>query len=79
MLQLVKTHIRTHTQAARVTSEAQKLISTGPQIRSRPLQYVKSPQIELDSFVGLTQAVRLRVSGQYMLTFRFIAAMELNL
>ncbi len=43
---------------------AQELKGTGVEIRARPLQYSKTPQIELDSFVGLTNAVKLRVSRE---------------
>ena len=48
-------------QAARVTNACNKLIATGPEIRARPLQYVNMSQIDLDSYVTLTQAVRMRV------------------
>ena len=51
-------------QAARVSHAAQELKGAGVEIRARPLQYSKTPQIELDSFVGLTNAVKLRVSGR---------------
>ena len=54
-------HVRTHVQAARVTNACNKLIATGPEVRARPLQYVSTSQIELDSYVNLTQAVRMRV------------------
>ena len=45
-----------------MTNACNKLIATGPEVRARPLQYVNAPQIELDSYVTLTQAVRMRVS-----------------
>ena len=51
-------------QAARVTDAAQKLKATGPEIRSRPMQYVSTSQLELDSYLQLTQAVKLRVRGE---------------
>lgn len=49
-------------QAARVTNACNKLIATGPEIRARPLQYVNMSQIDLDSYVTLTQAVRMRAT-----------------
>ncbi len=54
-------------QAARVTDAADKLKDTGPLLRARPLQYMNTPQLELDSYITLTQAVRLRV-GHMTLT-----------
>ena len=48
-------------QAARVTNACNSLIATGPEIRARPLQYVNTSQIDLDSYVTLTQSVRMRV------------------
>ena len=48
-------------QAARVTNAAERLKDTGPEIRARPLQYMNTPQLELDSYIQLTQAARLRV------------------
>ena len=50
-------------QAARVTYECNKLKESGPFIRTRPFQYSNTPQLDLDSFVTFTQAVKLRVRG----------------
>ena len=44
-----------------MTDACDKLKQTGPEIRSRPLQYVQMAQIDLDSYIHLTQAVRMRV------------------
>lgn len=55
-------HLPTHIQAARVTDTCEKLKATGPEIRARPLQYINTPQIELDSYITFLRAVRLRVS-----------------
>ena len=44
-----------------MTNACNKLVLTGPEVRARPLQYTNTPQIELDSYVTLTQAVRMRV------------------
>ena len=60
--QMSHSHSTFRSQAARVTNACNKLISTGPEVRARPLQYTNTPQIELDSYVTLTQAVRMRVS-----------------
>ena len=38
-----------------------KLKDTGSEIRSRPLQYCSSTQLDLDSFVTLTNSIRIRV------------------
>ena len=46
-----------------MTHAAEKLKETGPEIRARPLQYISTSQLELDSYLQLTQAVRLRVRG----------------
>ena len=44
-----------------MTDECGKLKETGTFIRTRPYQYSKTPQLELDSYVTFTQAVKLRV------------------
>ena len=44
-----------------MTDAAQQLKATGAEIRSRPLQYMSTSQLELDSYLQLTQAVKLRV------------------
>jgi len=49
-------------QAARVTDTCEKLKATGPEIRARPLQYINTPQIELDSYITFLRAVRLRAT-----------------
>ena len=49
-------------QASRVTGACNKLLAAGPIIRGRPLQYVDSPQLELDSFSIFTVAITMRVS-----------------
>ena len=48
-------------QAARVTSACLKLRNTGPVIRSRPLQYINTPQLELDSYISFSNAITLQV------------------
>ena len=50
-------------QASRVTGACNKLLATGPIIRGRPLQYVDSPQLELDSFSIFTVAITMRESA----------------
>ena len=50
-------------QASRVTGACNKLLAAGPIIRGRPLQYVDSPQLELDSFSIFTVAITMRVSA----------------
>jgi hypothetical protein len=45
-----------------VTDACGKLKETGTLIRTRPLQYSHTPQLDLDSYVSFTQAVKLRVS-----------------
>ena len=45
-----------------MTHAAELLKETGPAIRARPMQYIDTSQLELDSYLQLTQAVRLRVS-----------------
>jgi hypothetical protein len=49
-------------QAARVTDACGKLKETGTLIRTRPLQYSHTPQLDLDSYVSFTQAVKLRAT-----------------
>ena len=50
-------------QAARVTDACEKVKGMGPDLRARPQLYASTPQLELDSYVTLTHAVKLRVSG----------------
>ena len=45
-----------------MTDACGKLQETGTLIRTRPLQYSHTPQLDLDSYVSFTQAVKLRVS-----------------
>lgn len=47
-------------QASRVTGACNKLLATGPIIRGRPLQYVDTPQLELDSFSVFSVAITMR-------------------
>lgn len=49
-------------QAVRVTNKAEKLVDLGPEIRSRPQFYTDTPLLELDSFIILTQAIKLRAT-----------------
>ena len=57
-------------QAARVTDACDKLKQTGPEIRARPWQYTNTPQLDLDSYIQLTQAVRMRVrNGRHVLVW----------
>lgn len=49
-------------QAARVTDSCLKLKAMGPELRARPQLYASCPQLELDSYVNLTRAVRLRAT-----------------
>ena len=49
-------------QATRVTRACHILKDTATEIRSRPLLYTNTPQLELDSLLLLTHCVRLRVS-----------------
>ena len=51
-----------HSQAARVTHHCDKLKQTGFYLRSRPFQYSKTPQSDLDSYLAFTQSAKLRVS-----------------
>jgi len=44
-----------------VTDACLHVKASGTEIRARPQLYSSSPQLELDSFVTLTEAVRLRV------------------
>ena len=54
--------ISSSSQAARVTAACGSLKNTGPVIRSRPLQYINTPQLELDSYLSFSNAITLRVS-----------------
>ncbi|XP_065917761.1 uncharacterized protein [Dysidea avara] len=47
-------------QAARVTAACNGLLASGPIIRGRPLQYMGSPQLELDSFSIFTLSITMR-------------------
>jgi hypothetical protein len=49
-------------QATRVTRACHILKDTATEIRSRPLLYTNTPQLELDSLLLLTQSVRLRAT-----------------
>ena len=69
-----------------MTHAAELLKETGPAIRARPMQYINTSQQDLDSYLQLTQAVRLRVGREeytYFLlhTFRglLLKMCELNI
>lgn len=49
-------------QAARVSNACKRLIASGPEVRGRPQSYNQSAQLDLDSYVNLVQAIKLRVS-----------------
>lgn len=53
-------------QASRVTDACLQVKAMGTELRARPQLYAGTPQLELDSYVTLTHAVKLRVSHTHI-------------
>ena len=45
-----------------MSDACKKLLASGPEVRGRPQSYVQSHQLDLDSYVNVVQAIKLRVS-----------------